>query len=283
MRSLPPWCTAIPVLFLCFTSACGSDSTTNPQPRQPGPEVSTLKFMTYNIRRTGRAEEPERLPLVMDVIKAHAPDVIGLEEANLWEDGDPPLVDSVANALGMNAAYAPYWAPECDPPPCGSGQIVLTRFTIVRFEALYRPIAERHPILKTVLVDDDGRPWIVYVAHLRGTDRPLEERLIERAFVRDNLIASDDTLSVALGDWNLPYDEMAEYLPGWQCIAYNTRMSVIYHGSNTSPIDQIWLSGDMDDIVTHGAQDLYWGGLGETMDLASDHHPVMVMVTLRKP
>ena len=278
MATRSRWCSIV-LLLLLLTTACGSDGATSPPPKEKEPEFRTVRFMTYNIRRTGREEEPWRLPLVMDVIRAHNPDVIGLEEAHLWEDGEPPLADSVATALGMNTTYAPIWEPDCNPPPCGSGRVILTRFAVVRSDTLYTPIS-LHPILRAVLVDGEGRPWIVYVAHLSSASATAEEKRMEREAVRNLVVAGGDTLSVALGDWNMPYDELAEFLPGWTCLAYNTRLSILYHAS-TVPIDHIWLSGDVSDVLAHGSVDLY-SVIGDKMDQASDHHPVQATIRLRK-
>src|SRR5438094_3603486 len=60
--------------------------------------------MTYNIRNGGR---PGRLDAVLDVINAHRPDVLALQELRGF---DQPALDRLATATGMAAYLARSWS-----------------------------------------------------------------------------------------------------------------------------------------------------------------------------
>ncbi|MFC1660197.1 endonuclease/exonuclease/phosphatase family protein [Gemmatimonadota bacterium] len=268
--------------LLAMLGACGGGGPTESDSEDPEfPELVERTFMTYNVRMVGTHEDtlsecPERFGAVMEILALHQPDVIGIQEAFQWGVGDLPLVDSVAQALGMRAGLTLSYAP---PGEAVQRELVLlTKFQVTAVDTLDPDLwhsdgfPASSPFLRVSLRDDLGEPWIVYVLHLNTPASNMY--LVLREWVRENILASPDTFAVLLGDFNTPVGEMSTYLPGWWNVAYNTRLSQKYHGKS-EPIDQICVSGDTSRIPYRSVIDLYRGH-EVLFDSASDHHPVEV-------
>jgi len=104
--------------------------------------------MSYNILKGGE----DRLPLILEVVRAQAPDVVALQEA----DGCG-TVESLAGELGMTVVYG-----ESSARYCVSW---LSRLPIVRSEN-YRHPSVRKSLLE-IEVDWQGAPLRLFAVHLR--------------------------------------------------------------------------------------------------------------------
>ena len=211
----------------------------------------SLGFMTYNIWGTGSSEyggmEDDRLFWVLDLVEMHSVDVVGIQEV-WWSSQDTlyqnfmTIADSVGALLDMET-----WAPR--PDWDGAANVLLSRLEILD-QKILRPPTDRS-ILKATLLDDYGEPWIVYVMHLLSDSQVSPSlSLGQGLFIKDHIPASSDTLSAV-------------------------------HQSTTLPIDQVWISGDLEKVERNYWLDLYASN-EEKMDSASDHHPVTAMVVLPK-
>ena len=117
------------VLMLDFISACTSTPVqpSNATPAQPSnatpaqPSNATpdrtatvsflrsregggIRFMTYNVQVGGWGPMND-LENLITVLKTYNPDVLGIQEANGWDQNDFAIANRVANALGMDYVY----------------------------------------------------------------------------------------------------------------------------------------------------------------------------------
>lgn len=270
----------------------GGDGMTDP-PDGGGDDVELRKmaFLSYNIYGAGgvmpegEAEEGEqygvgdvRLYWVLDVIEAYSADVVGLQEV-WWSREDTvysngrTTADSVGTLLGMH-----HWVERKEGAPFHSDAGLISRYPFVEKEYIDNPYFQRH-FRRATLVDDFGEPWIVYNMHLAGyqeNDSLKALRIKEFEFVRNHVLASDDTLAILMGDMNCSSDSMRAHLPGWTLIA-----AVNYPTNPAHDLDQVWISGDLSKVYRLGTVDLFNDpDYKELIDKSSDHHPAVGIVFL---
>jgi endonuclease/exonuclease/phosphatase family metal-dependent hydrolase len=134
----------------------------------PAP-VETIQVMTYNILIGGglcpeiepyaaqQGFHPDRFTKILDIIKKASPDIVGIQEANCWDRGTPPVFQKVASQLGMTGFLAR-----------GSEDfrvVLLTRFKIVKAEDL-RDLGIGNGALYAKLMTPKGQVVHVFVVHL---------------------------------------------------------------------------------------------------------------------
>ncbi len=139
--------------------------------------------MSYNILKGGE----DRLPLILDVIRALAPDVVAVQEAS--NHGN---IQTLSGELGMefvyaeaNTTYSVAW---------------LSRLPIRRAENLRRP-ALRKSLLE-IEVDWDGAPLRLFAAHLRPRISGEELRVQEVDAIVEALSAASGHPHLLVGDLN---------------------------------------------------------------------------------
>jgi hypothetical protein len=119
---------AVTLTLVIATDGNGGDSTVGGPTQTPSPAPTpiesptaplpeTITVMTYNILKGAGADTVDpgnkeqaaqhgfpgnRLPTVLEVIRIADPDILGIQEANQWNMGSPPVVEKVADELGMN-------------------------------------------------------------------------------------------------------------------------------------------------------------------------------------
>ena len=93
-QSLTPMPTSTPTLTR--TPAPTLTPTITPLPQL------TIRVMAYNLRLGGGMGNMNRLDDLITFVKQANPDILGLEEANGWESGNPSVIERFANALNMN-------------------------------------------------------------------------------------------------------------------------------------------------------------------------------------
>ncbi|HHS12478.1 MAG TPA: endonuclease/exonuclease/phosphatase family protein [bacterium] len=268
-----------------FIAGCGDKGTNSSAPDdEPARKTREVSFLTYNVWMvpgiegggSGKTaeEEMERLELVVDLLKRHDADVFGIQEAGndgvawwpeMLVDSSMTVVEYVEQELGVQHAIGEFMLH------------IFSKFDILDGEIIYFPPEVGGKILRVTLRDDYGEPWIVYNTHLKTG----EDRTGQYNWIRENLPASSDTLTVFMGDTNTAHDYVGEnMLPGWVCVAYNRyvddRRVAEQYGLT---IDQIWLSGDMNKVSHYYWLDRY-NAWGSDMVAASDHHPVMGRIVL---
>ena len=253
-----------------------------PAPTAAGSEIITV--MTYNIENGGGvgptdpsgpwccgppprgccgAARGNRLPRMLEVIKAADPDILGIQEAFLWQLNDDAIAREVAAELGMS-----YLIGESGDPN-GAHVVLFTRLDIVHaegypgcFETGEEPGRARAG-LRAELVTDSGRTLHVFVVHLR----PYAP---EVSFLLEQMRPYLDDTTLLLGDMNFtdPSDQAAVLRDaGWR-----------HPLAEYQFIDQIWTSPALEAHVQPGPLipvDLTVG--------ASDHPPFVVRIAIDGP
>ena len=150
----------------------------HPPATRPGiaPDALTVRVMTYNIQSGGGD-----LTRVAQVIRAVAPDVIGLQEVDVHWATRSNFADqatALAEQLGMQVRFAPiYQLPGAQPgdPPREFGVALLSRLPIAtwRNDTITRlstqqanPVPAPAPGLLEAVIDAHGVPVRVFVTHL---------------------------------------------------------------------------------------------------------------------
>jgi len=249
-------------------------------------EGEAITVMTYNILCGAGVEEAGQGPLewaeehgypgnrlsrVLDVIRAADPDILGIQEANGWDRGEPPVVQRVAEELGMN-----FYLGRSTGEESGLAHVaLLTGFHIVDAESY--PDHFGRGALRAEVVTPAGRSINVFVAHLHPPSRP-DIRLKElRFFTTDVVTPYLEEPTILMGDMNFrlrPLDRFTMFAQeeasalqgaGWVNVAVEARIG----------IDQIWASPSLAPHFRKTpplALELTKG--------ASDHYPLVAKVVL---
>ena len=218
-----------------FRSTSALSPTSAPTPAS----LMTIKVISYNVlfgagvdRQYDDLLAPElrnknRLPKFVSVINGVKPDILGIQEANGWNKGEPRVVQQVAEQLDMN-----YYLAEA---PKDFHVVLFTKFKIAAAENLSGKdgdtIFETMRGLRAALLTHDGWSLNIFVVHLD----PFSTRI--RLYQVDTLIEKlepyKEQTTIVLGDMNFCVGS-PEYTTleqaGWRNVVVAT------------DIDQIWIS-----------------------------------------
>ena len=237
------------------------------------PPQETITVMTYNILKGAGADAVapgnkewaaqlgfpgNRLPTVLEVIRTADPDILGIQEANQWNLGSPPVARRVADQLGMD-----YFLSVSTNPESGFASVVLfTKFDIKEAESYSSHFSRA--ALRAELVTPAGKSIHVFVVHLDGASDHVREA--ESAFLVGEMQAYVDDFSMLIGDMN--------FLDRPTSIGAILRQAGWSHPLGPSQnIDQIWTSSVLQPHV-QPAPDIP----SELTSRASDHRPVAVEI-----
>jgi endonuclease/exonuclease/phosphatase family metal-dependent hydrolase len=229
--------------------------------------------MTYNILKGAGADTVDpgnkeqaaqhgfpgnRLPTVLEVIRTADPDILGIQEAHQWNMGSPPVVEKVADELGMDHFLGLSTNSES-----GYASVVLfTKFDIKEAES-YTSHFSRGAV-RAELVTPAGNSIHVFVVHLDGTSHDIREA--ESTFLVGEMQAYVDDFAMLIGDMN--------FLDRPTGIGAVLRQAGWSHPLGSSQyIDQIWTSSVIQPYVQSGP-DIP----SELTSRASDHRPVVVEI-----
>jgi len=200
-----------------------------------------------------------RLPRILEVIEAADPDIVGIQEAYLWQLDNQAVARQVATELGMN-----YYIGE-SADPNGAHVVLFTRFDIVEAESYPGHFEAFNPrgALHAELVTDSGQSIHVFVVHLKY-------QASEVSFLVEQMSPYLDDLALLLGDMNFtdPGD-LASILrdAGWR-----------HPLAERQGIDQIWTSPALESYVQAGPRIP-----PELTEGTSDHLPVVVEIGIYSP
>ena len=273
---------------------------------EPQAKPRELRVMSYNIKHgmtNGTCVQPPRpspdcqldLEASIDVIRAHDPDIVGMQEIDrFWARSaflDEPA--EIAAALGMNHyCYAPNLdhAPDTHSVvPHQYGTLIVSRFPILECEnTLLRRVGntEQRGLLKA-LINVRGVPLQFYNTHLH-TARA--DRLLQTADIAAVLDAAPDGPKVVVGDFNAnstATTTVVEMLPIYARLIDTWREAPLpaegnpngltsparLTGNPTSRIDYVFVSEDVDSLGTYVPID------AQTR-FAADHYPVVATIAL---
>lgn len=277
----------------------------NPAPQGPGADAGprTLRVMTYNIKHgqtNAECDEPARAPgalpapdcgldlsQALDVIRAHAPDIVGLQEVDrFWARSamqDQPAL--IAEALGM--AHTCYAANLDHQPDAHSdrphqyGTLVLSRLPILECTTRRLPrTGDAEPRgLTRALVDVGGARLQFFNTHLHTT---AADRLLQAPDVVEAIDATTAPV-ILVGDFNaVPEAEelaplFARFRDAWREAAVpepaNPAGTIPVHPTDPPRrrIDYVFVSGQVNVRSTRVPVDA-------KTRLASDHYPIVAEV-----
>jgi endonuclease/exonuclease/phosphatase family metal-dependent hydrolase len=270
-----------------------------------------LRVMTYNIKHgqtNFSCTTPPRIPgqdpfpdcnldlqKSIDVIRAHAPDIVGVEEVDrFWARSayqDEPAV--IAAGLGMeHYCYAPNLDHQPDSHssiPHQYGVLIVSRFPILECtNTLLRRVGntEQRGLLKALL-NVRGVPLQFYTTHLHTVQ---EDRLLQTEDIAAVIDAAPEGPKVLVGDFNArstfttTVTEMlpiyARFLDAWREAPLATAENPMGYtsparlvGNPTARIDYVFVSPDVDVAGTYVPID-------PQTRLAADHYPVVSDIAL---
>src|SRR5579883_1983508 len=160
-----------------------------PPPMQPS---NSFTVMTYNILVGGK---DGRMPAIEAVIRHHAPDVVGLQEAN-----DPSAVRELAERLGMEhiIGYA----------RSGYHVALLSRWPIRAWAQHGCPVFQKGLVEAVIDLPGEPQPWHIFVCHLtadffRG-HRSERQRVAEMRAIIDGMADArkNGVPHLLMGDFN---------------------------------------------------------------------------------
>lgn len=213
----------------------------------------TIKVMTYNIL-SGAGVDPvfekwasdhgypgNRLSEVLEVIKTADPDILGIQEANEWDKGDPTTIQQVANELHMN-----YFLGKCVYPESGFSHVAfLTKFHIK--EAEDYPGDFRNTALRAEVITPNGHSIQVFVVHFIPPDLPADlkpgylknvpsNEIHDRevSFLVEKMKPYLNSSIILMGDMNKPPSQL-------ETVLHKANLSLIVADPRTH-IDSIWVS-----------------------------------------
>ena len=209
-----------------------------------------------------------RLPMVLEVIKAADPDILGIQEAHQWDIGSPSVAQEVADQLGMN-----YFIGESTNPECGFANVVLfTKFDIKEAESYSSHFTRAG--LRAELVMPNGQLISVFVVHLDATS--YEIRMSELSFLVGEMQPYIDKFTILMGDMNFLDLQARHYQFG-----DDIQASILYEAGWCHPlgssqeIDQIWTSSVLEPYVQPAPEIP-----SELTSGTSDHRPVVVQIRI---
>jgi endonuclease/exonuclease/phosphatase family metal-dependent hydrolase len=205
--------------------------------------ATPLRVMSYNIlygagatpdwERNSANRSPfpypgNRLPAILNVIRAAQPDLIGLQEVAGWEREPWPLVEQVAAGLGMNHVMGR--------SPSGLNVVLLTRFQIIEAEDLSKQVGNVGA-LQATLVDDAGQLIYVFVVHLDPFSAEIRER--ELVALTEIMAPYRYAPTILMGDLNMACMNNPAHCREYQLLN-QAGWQLVVRGVDL--IDQVWTS-----------------------------------------
>jgi endonuclease/exonuclease/phosphatase family metal-dependent hydrolase len=250
------------------------------------PRGEAVTVMTYNIL-CGAGVDPatleyaekegylgNRLPRVIEVIKAADPDIIGVQEAHGWDKGSPPIAEQVAEELEMN-----YYIGRSGNPESGFAHIVLlTKFEIREAENYQEAFSRA--ALRAELVTPNNQSIHVFVVHLDSSSPEVRARELE--FLVGVMTPYLDKHTILMGDMNFHINWLwirmrrlfKDYPVGEGTVIWEAGWSTVALGEH-GVIDQVWASPSLASHVR------YISPIPRSLAKgASDHYPLVVKVGL---
>jgi endonuclease/exonuclease/phosphatase family metal-dependent hydrolase len=216
---------------------------TDPDSNATGSTSAMIRVVSYNILfgagvdrqyddlLPSELKNKNRLPELLSFLQEAKPDIMGIQEANGWDRGNPVVVHQVAEELAMN-----YYLAEA---PNDFHVVLLTRFKIAAVENLSGkegdPISETMRALRATLLNAEGQSLNVFIVHFDPFSTRI--RLCQLDSMINQLDPYKEQTTILLGDMNFSVDSL-EYVAlrqaGWQPVAVSTE------------VDQIWIPADTD-------------------------------------
>jgi endonuclease/exonuclease/phosphatase family metal-dependent hydrolase len=269
--TLVPLPTDTPTLTATFTpsSTPTAASTSTATPTEAPTHAATpteaplfsVKAISYNIllgagvsrahdsSLSEAAQRTNRVPALVSVLREAGPDVVGIQEAYDWGTGDPPVIEQVADELGMVHYLA---LPESD-------AAILSKLKIAGAEDLSGIMGPSFGAVRADLSAPDGSTLTVFDVHLKSAGHTI--RLCQAIALTQELGRYASKPAILMGDMNASASapEMQIFQQaGWQPV------------TDIGFIDQIWVSP-----ASSWSSTAWWEpATSPRFELISDHYPV---------
>ena len=273
----------------------------------PQASPRTLRVMTYNIKHgqtNASCTQPPRIPgqppfpdcnldlqASIDVMRAHAPDIVGVQEVDRFWARSGSVDEPALLAAGLGMDHYCY-APNLDHAPDSHatvqhqyGTVIISRFPILDCRNLLLPRAgtgEQRGLTRA-LINVEGVPLQFYNTHLHTT---ATDRLLQTAAVAAEIDSAPAGSKVLVGDFNaIPTAaEMtpiyARLLDAWLEAGVaepdnpeGYTSSARLEGNPTRRIDYVFVSPQV--AVTQA-----YVPIDAQTRLAADHYPVVADITV---
>jgi endonuclease/exonuclease/phosphatase family metal-dependent hydrolase len=276
------------------------------QDQEPQAMPRKVRVMTYNIKHgqtNASCTQPPRIPgqdpfpdcnldlqASIDVMRAHNPDIVGVQEVDRFWARSAYADEPAAIAAGLGMEHHCYAANLDHAPDTHSnmphqyGTVIVSRFPILDCSNTLLPRTgnnEQRGLTRAV-INVRGVPLQFYNTHLHTT---ATDRLMQTAVIAEVVDAAPSGVKILMGDFNArpTATEMipifARFVDGWTAGVPtaenpdgNTSPSRLT-GGPTSRIDYVFVSSE----VTPGSA---YVPIDAETRLASDHYPVVVDLAL---
>lgn len=219
---------------------------TQPSPAITGGQPLTtpaIRVMSYNVLY-GAGANPDweraaaqlspfaypgnRLPQILDVIKAADPDILAVQEAAGWDSGSPAIAQQVAAELGLNYYLAP--------TKNGLNLALFTRFKIVTAENLSARMGNVGALRATLSMPDEQ---LIHVFAVHLDPFAASTRAGELAILTQEMLPYLHGSTVLLGDMNYFCLDDPEHCREYQVLDQAGWQLAL---AGKYKIDQIWTS-----------------------------------------
>ena len=276
--------------------------------QEPQAKPRELRVMTYNIKHgqtNTSCVQPPRIPgqdpfpdcnldleASIDVMRAHAPDIIGVQEVDRFWARSAYVDEPAAIAAGLGMEHTCYAANLDHAPDSHSsiphqyGTVIVSRFPILDCQNTLLPRTGNNEQrgLTRALINVRGIPLVFYNTHLHHTNAP--DRSLQTVEIGEIMDAAPDELRVITGDFNArpTAPEMApifaRFLDSWQEAGVPTTDNpngntspANLTGNPTSRIDYVFVSSQVDVATAYVPVDAL-------TRVAADHYPVVADIAL---
>ena len=246
-------------------------------------EAGGIRLMTYNIYLGGsfNSGENEKIDLLISIVKTYNPDILGIQEANGWDQDNFAIADKVAGELGMNYVYCKNeFVDEGAEDGHTFDTIILTKFPIIDSEEYPEII---NCLGRAEVQLPDGQALQVFNIHVPyGKCQEFFPKMLK---VSEPYL---DGPAVLMGDFNVVDPDWVAAGKGYGsgmdgCPELMEESDWVWLKGNfiEGKIDQIWVSpqlGNYDHIPMYHRTEflVHYSDIGA----ASDHRPVAADVLL---
>ena len=143
----------------------------SPRPAQPSPGADSLRVLTYNIQQGYSEEGLKNFEGQLELIKAQAPDLVGLQESdtNRIAGGNSDVVRYFADRLQMHSYYGPKTVPGT------FGIALLSRYPILNPRTFYMFSEGEQTATLWARIAVEGKLFNIFVTHL-GNGGPIVQQ-----------------------------------------------------------------------------------------------------------
>jgi endonuclease/exonuclease/phosphatase family metal-dependent hydrolase len=272
--------TFFPILLLSLLVGCEHSQAPIRMNNETEGSEQPITVMTYNILHGAGVDSAmesisanqgypgNRLASILATVISVNPDILGIQEANAWDENDQAVAKQVADSLAMNYVLVS--------APTGHHLVLYTKFQIAGVTAYSDGAIFTRAALHARLMPPWGKAIEVFLVHLHPDPSDIATKDREVAFLINKLAPYKNTGTILMGDmnWWIGNSRWHEMLAaeGWQLVAgsfggkwevdeIRTTIRLARQSKALHPVDDLLLPK-------------------ERLDAASDHYPAIARIAL---